>query len=60
MASIAVIGGTGHLGKGIARRLAKAGHAVTIGSRAADKAEAAAAELGFGAKGASNDDAAQG
>ena len=60
MASIAVIGGTGHLGKGIARRLAKAGHQVTIGSRTADKAETVAAELGHGAKGAANDDAAQG
>lgn len=45
MASIAVVGGTGHLGKGIARRLAKAGHTVTIGSRAADKAETVAAEM---------------
>ena len=36
MVSIAVVGGTGHLGKGIARRLAKAGHQVTIGSRAAE------------------------
>ncbi|MFA7602411.1 MAG: NADPH-dependent F420 reductase [Novosphingobium sp.] len=60
MASIAVIGGTGHLGKGIARRLAKAGHQVTIGSRAADKAEGIAAEMGLGVKGAANDDAAQG
>ena len=53
MASIAVVGGTGHLGKGIARRLAKAGHAVSIGSRAAEKAEAIVKEmgleLGFGA-----------
>lgn len=60
MASIAVIGGTGHLGKGIARRLAKAGHAVTIGSRAAEKGEAIAAEVGHGIKGASNDEAAKG
>jgi 8-hydroxy-5-deazaflavin:NADPH oxidoreductase len=60
MVSIAVIGGTGHLGKGIARRLAKAGHDVTIGSRAAEKAEGIAAEMGLGTKGASNDDAAQG
>jgi len=60
MASIAVIGGTGHLGKGIARRLAKAGHTVTIGSRAAEKGEAIAAEIGLGIKGASNDDAAKG
>ena len=58
MASIAVIGGTGHLGKGIARRLAKAGHSVTIGSRTADKAQAVAAELGVA--GAANEDAAQG
>jgi NADPH-dependent F420 reductase len=60
MASIAVIGGTGHLGKGIARRLAKAGHAVTIGSRAAEKAQGIAAEVGHGIAGAGNDDAAQG
>lgn len=59
MASIAVIGGTGALGKGIARRLVKAGHTVTIGSRAADKAEAMAAELGA-AGGAANADAAEG
>ena len=45
MASIAVIGGTGQLGKGIARRLAKAGHNVTIGSRSAEKAQAAAEEM---------------
>lgn len=60
MAAIAVIGGTGHLGKGIARRLAKAGHDVTIGSRAAEKAQGIAAELGHGTRGASNDDAARG
>lgn len=64
MASIAIIGGTGHLGKGIARRLAKGGHQVTIGSRAADKAQGIAEEmngalglsLGFGA----NTDVARG
>lgn len=52
MVSIAVVGGTGQLGKGIARALAKGGHDVTIGSRAADKAEIVAKEmggLGFGA-----------
>jgi NADPH-dependent F420 reductase len=59
MASIAVIGGTGHLGKAIARRLAKAGHAVTIGSRTADKAKVIADELGGLGHGA-NGDAAQG
>ncbi|HUD30545.1 MAG TPA: NADPH-dependent F420 reductase [Novosphingobium sp.] len=46
MASIAVIGGTGALGKGIARRLVAAGHSVTIGSRSPDKAQATAEELG--------------
>ena len=51
MASIAVIGGTGHLGKAIARRLVKAGHEVTIGSRTADKAEATAAEIGAAGSG---------
>lgn len=59
MASIAVIGGTGHLGKAIARRLAKAGHSLTIGSRTADKAQAIAAEIGAAA-GADNSAAAQG
>ncbi|KPH58666.1 NADPH-dependent F420 reductase [Novosphingobium aerophilum] len=46
MAAIAVIGGTGALGKGIARRLVQAGHEVTIGSRTADKAQVTAGELG--------------
>jgi poly(3-hydroxybutyrate) depolymerase len=59
MASIAVIGGTGHLGKAIARRLAKAGHEVTIGSRTADKAQLIAAEIGA-AHGDDNAAAAQG
>jgi len=44
--SIAVIGGTGQLGAAIARRLAKAGRSVIIGSRDPVKAEAAARELG--------------
>ena len=58
MAAIAVIGGTGALGKGIARRLAKAGHSVTIGSRSAEKAKVAAEELGT--EYAANEDAASG
>ena len=63
MASIAVIGGTGDLGRGIVRRLAKAGHDVTIGSRAAEKAKAAAdemASLGLTLGHAANEDAAMG
>lgn len=51
MAAIAVIGGTGALGKGIARRLVKAGHRVTIGSRDADKARVTADELGAASHG---------
>jgi NADPH-dependent F420 reductase len=43
--SIAVLGGTGKEGKGLAYRWAKAGYLVLIGSRDAEKAKAAAAEL---------------
>lgn len=60
MASIAVIGGTGDLGKGIARRLAKAGHKVTIGSRKAEKAKTIAEQMGPEFGHAANEDAAQG
>jgi NADPH-dependent F420 reductase len=42
---IAVLGGTGNLGLGLAYRWARAGHRIIIGSRAADKADAAAVEL---------------
>ncbi len=59
MAAIGVIGGTGALGKAIARRLAKTGHVVTIGSRSAESAQAAAEEIGA-AGGATNSDAARG
>jgi len=43
--TIAVIGGTGKLGAAIARRLAKAGRKVIIGSRSAENAARTAAEL---------------
>jgi hypothetical protein len=43
--TIAIVGGTGAEGGGIALRLAKAGHRVLIGSRDAAKAKEAAAEL---------------
>lgn len=43
--TIAVLGGTGPQGRGLARRFAQAGLNVVIGSRGAEKAEAAAAEL---------------
>ncbi len=58
--TIAIVGGTGDLGSGLARRLAKAGYAVIIGSRAAEKAAAAAGELAAvgDVRGATNRDAA--
>ena len=61
--TIAVIGGTGNLGAALARRWAKAGRKVVIGSRTADKAREAAdrlgAELGREIGSASNLEAAQ-
>lgn len=42
---IAILGGTGDLGTGLARRWAQAGYEVIIGSRTQDKAETAAADL---------------
>lgn len=42
---IAILGGTGNLGYGLAWRWARAGHEVTIGSRSREKALNAAAEL---------------
>ena len=42
---LAVIGATGDLGSGLALRWAMAGYPIIIGSRAAERAEAAAAEL---------------
>ncbi len=45
MTSIAILGGTGKEGSGLALRWARAGHHVIIGSRSAEKAQAAAAEI---------------
>lgn len=55
---VAVVGGTGALGSAIARRLAKAGVAVIVGSRSAESAVAKAQELGFGLTGMGNAEAA--
>jgi hypothetical protein len=57
---IGVLGGTGDQGRGLARRLAMAGHKVVIGSRDAGRATAAAATVGAAPQvtGASNADAA--
>ncbi|MEY9876157.1 NADPH-dependent F420 reductase [Streptacidiphilus sp. MAP12-33] len=51
---VGVLGGTGPQGRGLAYRLAKAGQQVVIGSRSAERAAAAAAELGLGVEGADN------
>jgi len=56
--SVAVLGGTGEQGRGLARRLALAGHAVILGSRSAERAAEAAAGLPPGVTGAANADAA--
>lgn len=56
--TVAVIGGTGNLGAAIARRLAKAGRKVIIGSRVAENAQEAATGLGFGLRGLGNAEAA--
>ena len=42
---IAVLGGTGHEGKGLALRWAAQGHEVIIGSRSTERAQASAAEI---------------
>ena len=52
--TVGVLGGTGPQGKGLALRWAKAGIKVIIGSRSAERAQAAAAELGDGVTGADN------
>ncbi|NEB12714.1 NADPH-dependent F420 reductase [Streptomyces coelicoflavus] len=51
---VGVLGGTGPQGKGLAYRLAKAGQKVIVGSRAAERAVAAAEEIGHGVEGADN------
>jgi NADPH-dependent F420 reductase len=63
--TIAVIGGTGPQGRGLAYRWARHGHTVVLGSRAAERAEATAAEIRerlpeSSVRGAANTDALQG
>jgi 8-hydroxy-5-deazaflavin:NADPH oxidoreductase len=57
--TIAVIGGTGALGSGLAQRWASAGYDIIIGSRSAENAEKKAAEMSGGSiRGLENGDAA--
>ena len=49
---VGIIGGTGPLGRGLALRLAAAGHRVLLGSRDAERAEGICAELRDAAGGA--------
>jgi NADPH-dependent F420 reductase len=55
---VAVLGGTGEQGRGLARRLALAGHSVVLGSRDRGRAEAAAEGLPRSVTGADNASAA--
>jgi NADPH-dependent F420 reductase len=57
---IGILGGTGDQGRGLARRLALAGHRVLIGSRSEERARAAAAELSTEAGGAGETGEVQG
>jgi NADPH-dependent F420 reductase len=58
---VAVLGGTGSFGRAVAARLVAAGRdEVVLGSRDAERAQAAAAELGAGVRGATNEDAVRG
>ncbi|MDX3075344.1 NADPH-dependent F420 reductase [Streptomyces sp. NPDC088354] len=56
---VGVLGGTGPQGRGLAYRLARAGQQVIIGSRAAERAQATADELGHGVQGADNAETAR-
>jgi len=56
--TVAVLGGTGEQGRGLARRLALAGVRVVLGSRSAERAAQSAAELPGGVSGLDNAGAA--
>lgn len=56
---IAILGGTGDLGSGLAKRWLAAGYSIVIGSRSAEKAQAFAKELGGDARGDDNVGAAK-
>ncbi|WP_069811712.1 NADPH-dependent F420 reductase [Streptomyces sp. TP-A0874] len=56
---VGVLGGTGDQGRGLVYRLARSGQKMIIGSRAAERARAAAEELGEGVEGADNAECAR-
>ena len=57
--SVGILGGTGPQGRGLARRLASAGHPTVLGSRSAERATETAEAIGVdGVTGGSNDEAA--
>ena len=64
MTTLAFLGGTGDQGRGLARRLALAGHSILLGSRAAERAAGAAESVleslpdGASVRGLTNADAA--
>jgi 8-hydroxy-5-deazaflavin:NADPH oxidoreductase len=58
LGTIGILGGTGDQGRGLAYRWALAGLDVVIGSRDAQRAQAVAADIGFGVRGAANLDVA--
>ncbi|HZP77841.1 MAG TPA: NADPH-dependent F420 reductase [Pseudolabrys sp.] len=57
--TIAILGGTGDLGSGLAKCWLAAGHTVVVGSRSAEKARQFVQELGAGAVGQDNVGAAK-
>jgi NADPH-dependent F420 reductase len=57
--TIAILGGTGDLGSGLAKQWLAAGYPIIIGSRSAEKAQDFAKELGGSARGDANLGAAQ-
>jgi len=57
--TIAILGGTGDLGSGLAKLWLASGHTVVVGSRSAEKAHAFAKELGGNAQGHDNLNAAK-
>ena len=60
MRRVAILGGTGNLGRGLAVRLCAAGYEITIGSRVPQRGVEVAARLGLAnARGAGNADAAR-